>query len=189
MKLVIASDLHGSAEWTRALMRRVEAESPDRVALLGDLLYHGPRNALPEGHAPQEAACLLNEIAGSIVAVRGNCDAEVDQMMLDFPCMANYALVADGPRTLFLTHGHVPGMTPDDLSGLPTGTCAYLSGHTHVKRLEWAEAGSRDAGRILLVNPGSAALPKDGSHSYAIYEDGLFALKTFDGKTLTELSL
>ena len=97
MKLLIASDLHGAAPAVRALVDRIEAEAPDRIVLLGDLLYHGPRNDLPEGYAPKEAIALLNGLAGRIVAVRGNCDAEVDQMVLDFPCMADYALVeADG---------------------------------------------------------------------------------------------
>ncbi len=200
MKLVIASDLHGSATAMRALADRIEEESPDRVALLGDLLYHGPRNDLPDGYAPREVARMLNGLAGRIVAVRGNCDAEVDQMVLEFPCMADYALLADGPHTLFLTHGHVKGMTPDDLPGLPPAS-AFLSGHTHVKRLvrtsvhaEGAAkpdtAGAADDGKkIVLANPGSVSLPKDGSASFAVYDDGRLALKTLAGKTLSELDL
>ena len=107
MKLLIASDLHGAAPAVRALVARVEAEAPDRVVLLGDLLYHGPRNDLPEGYAPKEVIGMLNGLAASIVAVRGNCDAEVDQMVLDFPCMADYALVEADGHELYLTHGHL----------------------------------------------------------------------------------
>lgn len=179
MKILIASDLHGSATCARALVDRVEAEAPDRIALLGDVLYHGPRNDLPEGYAPKEVAPLLNALAERIVAVRGNCDAEVDQMVLGFPCMADYAQVADGPRTLFLTHGHLPGLSPDDLPALPANT-AFCSGHTHVKVLE-------QRGGLVLLNPGSLSLPKDGSRSYAVYEDGSFALKTLDGTVLKTL--
>ncbi len=200
MKLVIASDLHGSATATRELVDRIEEESPDRVALLGDLLYHGPRNNLPEGHAPREVARILNGFAGRIVAVRGNCDAEVDQMVLDFPCMADYALLADGPHTLFLTHGHVAGMTPNDLPDLPPAS-AFLYGHTHVKKLARVAVHAKGGGQpatgapagdrreMVLANPGSASLPKDGSASFAVYADGRFFLKTLAGETLSELSL
>lgn len=189
MKFLIASDLHGSATHTRTLMDRIEEENPDRVLLLGDLLYHGPRNDLPEGYAPKEVIPLLNGIATCIVAVRGNCDAEVDQMVFDFPCMADYAIVADGRHTLYLTHGHVPGNTPDDLPLLPAGA-AFLSGHTHVKTLlRPPEDDTGDRPVVVLVNPGSVSLPKDGSRSYALYEDGVFSLKTLEGAKLSALAL
>lgn len=178
MKLVIASDLHGSAPAVRALAARVEAEAPDRIVLLGDLLYHGPRNDLPDGYAPKEAAPILNEWADRIVAVRGNCDAEVDQMVLAFPCMADCALVEADGHLLYLTHGHLGGATPDDPPALAPGS-AFLSGHTHVKALD-------DRGGVLFVNPGSTSIPKDGSASYAVYERGAFSLKTLAGATLRE---
>ena len=178
MKLLIASDLHGAAPAVRALDARVEAESPDRIVLLGDLLYHGPRNDLPEGYAPKEALAVLNGWSARVVAVRGNCDAEVDQMVLDFPCLADYALVEVDGHMLYLTHGHLPGKAPDDPPALPPKS-AFLSGHTHVKTLE-----ERDG--VLFVNPGSASIPKDGSASYAVYEHGPFALKALDGRTLAE---
>ena len=167
MKLLIASDIHGSAYWCRALLERIEAEAPDRIALLGDILYHGPRNDLPRGYAPKEVVAMLNPLAASIIAVRGNCDGEVDQMVLDFPCMGDYSLVFDGARQLFLTHGHVFG--PDNVPPIARGG-AVLYGHTHVK-----EIAERDS--VLFVNPGSVSLPKDGSNSYAIYENGEFALR------------
>ncbi|OUO88930.1 YfcE family phosphodiesterase [Gordonibacter sp. An230] len=178
MKLLIASDLHGSAPAVRALAARIEAEAPDRIALLGDLLYHGPRNDLPAGYAPKEVVGLLNDLADRIVAVRGNCDAEVDQMVLGFPCMADYALVEADGHLLYLTHGHLPGKTPADPPALPPRS-AFLSGHTHVKTLE-------ERNGLLLVNPGSTSIPKDDSASYAVYDDGRFSLKTLDGRTLSE---
>lgn len=178
MKLLIASDLHGSAPAVRALAARIEAEAPDRIALLGDLLYHGPRNDLPVGYAPKEVIGLLNGLAERIVAVRGNCDAEVDQMVLGFPCMADYALVEADGRLLYLTHGHLPGMSPDDPPSLAPGS-ALLTGHTHVKTLD-----ERDG--VLYVNPGSTSIPKDGSASYAVYENGAFMLKALDGTVVRE---
>ena len=176
MKLLIASDLHGAAPAVRALVERIEAEAPDRVVLLGDLLYHGPRNDLPEGYAPKEVTEMLNSLAASIVAVRGNCDAEVDQMVLNFPCMADYALIEADGRELYLTHGHLPGKAPDDAPRLRPGS-AFLSGHTHVKTLD-------ERNGVLYVNPGSTSIPKDGSASYALYESGTFTLKDLGGATL-----
>ena len=174
MKLLIASDIHGSATWCKRLMDAIEAERPNTVVLLGDLLYHGPRNPLPDGYAPMEVAGMLNSMADRIVAVRGNCDSEVDQMVLDFPCMADYTVLLDGQRRLFCTHGHVfdpaatDGHSHSNMPTLPEGS-AFLSGHTHVKVNE-----SRDG--IWFLNPGSVSLPKDGSHSYALYDQGEFEL-------------
>ena len=165
MKLVIASDIHGSAKWCREVMKVIEQQAPDKVVLLGDLLYHGPRNPLSDGYATGEVASMLNDIAKHVVAVRGNCDAEVDQMMLDFPCMADFAIVMDGSRQLYCTHGHL--WSPNSLPPLEEGA-AFLYGHFHVKRNEVVEG-------IRLFNPGSAALPKDGTHSVGLYEDGDFS--------------
>lgn len=182
MRTIIASDIHGSAYATRALAQRILSERAERILLLGDLLYHGPRNALPRDYDPAEVAAILNERATITTAVKGNCEAEVDQWMLDFPCEADYALIVDGGRTLFATHGHRPHMTPDEPPALPTGS-AFLFGHTHVKLLE-------RRGGIAFVNPGSVALPKDGSASYAVYEDGAFELKALDdGVLLARLDL
>lgn len=178
MKLVIASDLHGSATAAHLLAERIEEESPDRVVLLGDLLYHGPRNDLPEGYAPREVAAVLNALASQMVAVRGNCDAEVDQMVLDFPCMADFALIEADGHLLYLTHGHLANKMPDDPPHLEPGS-ALLTGHTHVKTLD-------ERGGVLFVNPGSTSIPKDGSASYATYEHGVFSLKTLTGDTLRE---
>ena len=164
MKLLIASDIHGSAYWCRKLMEQIEAEQPDKVLLLGDLLYHGPRNDLPKGYAPKEVIPMLSALKERIVAVRGNCEAEVDQMVLPFPCMADYAIVETDGLSLYLTHGHLH--SPDQLPPLQPGT-VFLSGHTHVKLDE-------DRDGIRCLNPGSVSIPKDGSHSCLIFENGTF---------------
>lgn len=176
MKFLIASDIHGSAYWAERLMAAIEAESPDRIILLGDLLYHGPRNDLPREYAPKRVIPLLNDLAstGRVIAVRGNCEAEVDQMVLGFPCMADSAVVMDeSGRELFCTHGHVFGAgmhnSVDNLPALPQGS-ALVYGHTHIKVNEQSAAHPG----ITLFNPGSVSIPKDGTHSYGIYEDGAF---------------
>ena len=178
MRLLIASDIHGSATWCARLLEAMEAEQPDRLVLLGDILYHGPRNDLPEGYAPKRVIAMLNPLADSIVCVRGNCEAEVDQMVLDFPCMADYTVLLDtdapgqpGGRELFCTHGHVFGdgvhNSVDNMPNLPAGS-ALLYGHTHKK----VSHPSERRADIWLFNPGSVSIPKDGTHSYGVYESG-----------------
>ena len=176
MKFLIASDIHGSAYWAERLMSVIEAEQPDRIILLGDLLYHGPRNDLPRDYAPKRVIPLLNDLAksGRVIAVRGNCEAEVDQMVLEFPCMSDSALVMDSDgRELFCTHGHVFGAgmhnSIDHAPALPEGS-ALVYGHTHIKVNEASEAHPG----LWLFNPGSVSIPKDGTHSYGIYEGGAF---------------
>ncbi len=176
MKFLIASDIHGSAYWAERLMAAIEEEQPDRVILLGDLLYHGPRNDLPRDYAPKRVILLLNDLAksGRVIAVRGNCEAEVDQMVLEFPCMSDSALVMDSDgRELFCTHGHVFGAgmhnSVDNAPVLPAGS-ALVYGHTHIKVNE----ESQKHPGLWLFNPGSVSIPKDGTHSYGIYEDGSF---------------
>lgn len=176
MKLLIASDIHGSAYWCRKLMERFAAESPERMVLLGDLLYHGPRNDLPREYAPKEVIPMLNSIKDRITAVRGNCDSEVDQMVLEFPIMADFApLLLDG-HTLFCTHGH--RYSPDNPPPLAAGDL-LLCGHTHVYRNQLLPGGLR------FLNPGSVSLPKeDCKNSYLVYEDGVFILKDMDGRVI-----
>lgn len=176
MKFLIASDIHGSAYWAERLMSAIEEEQPDRVILLGDLLYHGPRNDLPRDYAPKRVILLLNDLAksGRVIAVRGNCEAEVDQMVLEFPCMSDSALVMDSDgRELFCTHGHVFGAgmhnSVDNAPVLPVGS-ALVYGHTHIKVNE----ESQEHPGLWLFNPGSVSIPKDGTHGYGIYEDGSF---------------
>lgn len=170
MKLVIASDIHGSAYWCQKLMEEIQKENPDRVILLGDLLYHGPRNDLPRDYAPKQVIPMLSGIREKIVAVRGNCEAEVDQMVLPFPCLADYAEILMDGRLFHLSHGH--HQNPQNLPPLPEGS-VFLFGHTHVK-LDEAVGG------IRCLNPGSVSIPKDGSHSYLIYENGEFFFKLLE---------
>ena len=170
MKLVIASDIHGSAFWCRKLLDIIEAEQPDRILLLGDLLYHGPRNDLPKEYAPKQVIPMLSDLKEKIIAVRGNCEAEVDQMVLPFPCLADFSqLYVDG-KLFYLTHGH--HHNPDALPPLPEGT-VFLSGHTHVK-IDEIHNG------IRCLNPGSVSIPKDGSHSCLIYADGEFSFRILE---------
>ena len=164
MKLVIASDIHGSAYWCGRLCKLIEQENPDRIVLLGDLLYHGPRNDLPRDYAPKQVIPMLSALKERILAVRGNCEAEVDQMVLPFPCMADYALLDCGGISMYLTHGH--HANPDALPPLPEGS-VFLSGHTHVKL-------DKIVGGVRCLNPGSVSIPKDGSHSCIIFEIGEF---------------
>lgn len=167
MKWMIASDLHGSAYYCRAMLEALEREQAQRLVLLGDLLYHGPRNPLPEEYDPKAVADMLNSISDQVLCVRGNCDSEVDQMMLTFPILADYVMLADGDCTLFATHGHNQG--PDNLPMLPPGD-SLLCGHIHVPVEQSLPGG------VLYLNPGSVSLPKEHTpHSYMIWHDGLFS--------------
>ena len=170
MKLLIASDIHGSAYWCGKLMELYDREQPDRLVLLGDLLYHGPRNDLPRDYAPKQVIEMLNARKEKILAVRGNCEAEVDQMVLAFPCMADYAMLQDGNHALYLTHGHLH--TPDRLPPLTEGSF-FFSGHTHVK-LDETHNG------IHCLNPGSVSIPKDGSHSCMLWENGSWTVQIWE---------
>ena len=166
MKYVIASDIHGSAYWCERLLETVESEGADGLILLGDLLYHGPRNTLPDGYDTQKTFAMLNAIKDKITAVRGNCDSEVDQMVLSFPMMADYALLPTKAGTLFLTHGHLFNAENPPL--LKKGD-VLLNGHFHVPTFSELENGG------VYVNCGSVALPKDGyPHSCILFEDGTF---------------
>ena len=174
MKYLIASDLHGSSFYCRRLLDAFEAEGADRLILLGDLLYHGPRNDLPEGYAPKEVAAMLNAYKECILAVRGNCEAEVDQLMLEFPVMADYAVLelacqaACSSMTVYLTHGHRYNI--DNPLPMCEGD-VMIYGHTHVPLDEFRN------GRHFL-NPGSVSIPKNGSgHGYIVLEDDRFEYK------------
>lgn len=182
MNLMIASDLHGSACYTEKLMEAYEQEQPDKLLLLGDLLYHGPRNDLPSEYAPKKVIAMLNGIADRVLCVRGNCEAEVDQMVLDFPVMADYCILFEQGRTIYATHGHLFG--EHNPPKLRTGDI-LLTGHTHVP-------ACRDHGYFYL-NPGSVSIPKEDSwHGYMTLRDGAFYWKDFEGnvhlkKGLSEL--
>ena len=169
MKLLIASDIHGSAYWCEKLVRAFEKSKAEKMILLGDILYHGPRNDLPEGYAPKEVTSLLNPLKEKLLCVRGNCDTEVDQMVLDFPVMAEYAYICVDGLNIFATHGHK--FNCDALPPLSNGDI-LLHGHTHIPAFEKHE-------RFTYVNPGSVSIPKDCSdHSYIILENGEFRFFT-----------
>ena len=181
MKLMIASDIHGSALYCRKLIEAYSAEKADRLLLLGDILYHGPRNNLPGEYEPKEVIAMLNEMKSDIMCVRGNCDTEVDQMVLDFPIMADYAVIPVGKRIIFATHGHnyntsnVPSVKKGDI---------LLHGHTHIPKCEEFGDG------LLYLNPGSVSIPKNNSaHSYMIFENNLFEWKNLDGNTYMSYNL
>lgn len=175
MRLLIASDLHGSASQTSLLKGRAAALNPDMIVLLGDLLYHGPRNSLPDHYSPAEATGILADLGYPVVAIGGNCDAEVDQMVLPFPLAESAWLLVDGHRIMAI-HGHQLEMNGGSLK--ITGAEAILSGHTHVPTAE-------NRGGLHYWNPGSASLPKGGfAPSYGLYEEGLFKVMTFDDQLL-----
>ncbi len=173
MKFLIASDIHGSAKYCRELLSAMDREQPDRVLLLGDLLYHGPRNDLPEEYAPKEVIAMLNGIREKLFCVRGNCDTEVDQMVLTFPILADYCLLEEQGVLVFATHGHHYNRATPPL--LKKGDI-LLHGHTHVPA--WQETEG-----FVYLNPGSVSIPKDGSrHSYMTLENGAFRWKDLNGE-------
>ena len=177
MKWLIASDIHGSALYAERLMAAFEREDAQRMLLLGDLLYHGPRNALPEGYDPPRVIALLNERKDRLLCVRGNCEAEVDQMVLRFPVLADYALLPLENRLIFITHGHL--YNEEHLPPLQKGDI-LLHGHTHVP-------ACREHEDFVYLNPGSVSIPKENSpHSYMTLENGLFTWKTLEGEAYRE---
>jgi len=180
LKIMVASDIHGSACYCEKLIRAYKEENADRLLLLGDILYHGPRNPLPEDYNPQKVAEMLNGISGEILCVRGNCDAEVDQLLLDFPIMAEYCILYLDSRMVFATHGHRFGA--DMPPKLKKGDI-LLNGHTHVPKLEEHE-------NFLYMNPGSVSLPKENSErGYMLINGSLFLWKDFEGNTYKRFEL
>ncbi|MGN0547665.1 MAG: phosphodiesterase [Acutalibacteraceae bacterium] len=175
MKILIASDIHGSALYCRRLIEEYEKEKADRLFLLGDILYHGPRNDLPDEYAPKKVIEMLNEKKDEIFCVRGNCDTEVDQMVLKFPILADYAVLSVGERLVYATHGHVFNET--NLPPLKKGDI-LLNGHTHVPKCTEHES-------FVYMNPGSVSIPKENSErGYIILENGVFTWKSLDGETI-----
>ena len=167
MKLMIASDIHGSSYYCDLLLKRYREEEPDKLLLLGDLLYHGPRNALPDIYDTKSVIEMLNSIRDGILCICGNCDSDVDQMVLEFPIMADYALLYIDGIEIYATHGHVINQNKP----LPGMKGVMLCGHTHVPKIE-------ECGDFVYLNPGSVSIPKGGSrHSYMILENGMFVWK------------
>lgn len=180
MKLFVASDIHGSAYYCKKMLEACDREKAERILLLGDILYHGPRNDLPREYGPKEVIRMLNERKNQIYSVRGNCEAEVDQMVLEFPVLADYCLIPVGKRWVYATHGHIynenhlPPMNPGDI---------LLHGHTHVLKAERREG-------YLLLNPGSVSIPKENhAPSYGILEENCFTVKDLAGNKILSLDL
>ncbi len=177
MKWLIASDIHGSAHYCRILAEKYKEEKADRMLLLGDLLYHGPRNDLPEGYNPKEVIDILNAMKDNILCIRGNCDSEVDQMVLGFPILADYAVFEIGGKIVYASHGHV--YNENNMPPLHKGDI-FLYGHTHAPRCE-------ESGDHVFMNPGSVSMPKNESRNgYMIFENGSFIWKDLDGNILNE---
>ncbi len=168
---MFASDIHGCAPSCELMFRRFDEEKAEKLFLLGDILYHGPRNDLPDGYAPKKVIELLNGRKKDLLCVRGNCDTEVDQMVLDFPIMAEYALLYLDGRTVFLTHGH--RYNTENPPALNKGD-VLLHGHTHIQTID-------DSFGYVYINPGSVSLPKGGNEkSYLVYENGVFTVKRLE---------
>ncbi len=172
MKILVASDIHGSASYAEQLLEAFRREEADKLLLLGDILYHGPRNDLPAGYAPKKVIELLSPLRDRILCVRGNCDTEVDQMVLPFPILADYCLLYIGNRAIFATHGH--NHNEEKLPPLGEGDI-LLHGHTHIPVCA-------DRNGYTYMNPGSVSIPKEGSaHSYMTLTDEGAEWKTLDG--------
>lgn len=177
MKILIASDIHGSAKYCRELFKAVNREEVDKILLLGDLLYHGPRNDLPDEYAPKEVISILNAHKEKIFAVRGNCDTEVDQMVLEFPILADYCILTAGNKIVYATHGHHFGRNNPPL--LNKGDI-LINGHTHVTACE-------DMGNFIYINPGSVSIPKEGTdRGYILFNDNRFTFKKLNGEIINE---
>ena len=176
-KLMIASDIHGSAYYCKKMLEAFDREQADRLLILGDILYHGPRNDLPKEYAPKEVIKMLNERKNRIFCVRGNCDTEVDQMVLEFPILADYAVIPTAERLIYATHGHhfnlkqLPPLQPGDI---------LLHGHTHIPA--WEPFGDGN----LYLNPGSVSIPKaESEHSYMILHNVEAVWKNLEEKFIT----
>ena len=181
MKWMIASDLHGSAYWCEKMVERYKEEGADKLLLLGDILYHGPRNDLPQNYAPKKVIEMLNNMKEEILCIRGNCDCEVDQMVLQFPILADYAILWQEGHMIMATHGHV--FNKENIPPLKKGDI-LLHGHTHIP------AGEA-FGDYYYVNPGSLSIPKAGSeHSYMTLEGLTFTRKNADnGEVLSTYTI
>ena len=173
VKIMIASDIHGSEFYCKKLVDAYKNEGAGRLLLLGDILYHGPRNDLPEGYAPKKVIEILNCMKDELLCVRGNCDTEVDQMVLNFPILGDYAVLSAGDKLIYATHGHKFGK--DNPPPLKDGDI-LLCGHTHIPECT-------DCGKFIYLNTGSVSIPKENSwHGYIVFENNEFIWKDLEGK-------
>lgn len=178
MKYLVISDIHGALSGAQAMLEAKNIHKTDMILCLGDILYHGPRNDLPNDYAPKKVIPIMNQVKNEIIAVRGNCEAEVDQMVLEFPCMADYNILPLQNRKIFLSHGHIyspshlPTLNPED---------AFLSGHTHIPT-------AKKENGIYLLNPGSISLPKENHpRTYALLDETGFTVYTLDHKQYMQI--
>ncbi len=185
MKLMFASDIHGSAYYCRRMLELYQKSNASRLILLGDILYHGPRNDLPKDYAPKEVIAMLNPLKDQILAVRGNCDTEVDQMVLEFPILADYAFLLVEGQAIYATHGHI--FHENHLPPVQDGD-VLIHGHTHL--LEAKEIRTEDGRRIKILNPGSVSIPKGGNPAtYGILEDGVFSILDLENREIRRMEL
>lgn len=185
MKLMFASDIHGSAYYCRRMLELYQKSNANRLILLGDILYHGPRNDLPKDYAPKEVIAMLNPLKDQILAVRGNCDTEVDQMVLEFPILADYAFLLVEGQAIYATHGHI--FHENHLPPVQDGD-VLIHGHTHL--LEAKEIRTEDGRRIKILNPGSVSIPKGGNPAtYGILEDGVFSILDLENREIRRMEL
>lgn len=180
MKIFFISDIHGSLYYLEKAIQLYKEEKASYIVILGDALYHGPRNPLPEDYNPQLVASLLNQYKDKIIAIRGNCDGEVDQMLIEYPMMADYSIILCNDRRLFLTHGHIynesnlPNLSENDV---------LIMGHTHIPV-------AKKYNNIFILNPGSITLPKENNpNSYGVLEDNLFQIKDLEGNVIKEIRM
>lgn len=179
MKILFISDIHGSFYYAKEAVNKFKEEGADYLVILGDELNHGPRNPLPKEYNPQETANLLNQYKDKIIAIRGNCDSEVDQMLLKYPIMSDFSIILHNGRRLFLTHGHI--YNPDNLPPLSKGD-VFFFGHIHVPIAEMQND-------IYIINPGSISLPFNNyPNSYGILENNTLKIKDFSGNVIKEVS-
>ena len=175
--LAILSDIHGCLPALQQTLFQLRPFAPDYYLLLGDVLNHGPRNPVPQGYAPAAVAESLNQLRTRIIAVRGNCDSEVDQMLLAFPCLSPYNFMLLGNRRCCMTHGHLYSV---EQLALSSGD-VLLSGHTHLAGFSEPSSG------VLAMNPGSIAMPRQGPASFGLYQNGCFSIREVeDGSLLAE---
>lgn len=180
MKLFFISDIHGSLYFLGKALERYEKENASHIIILGDELYHGPRNPLPKDYNPKEVAKILNSFSERIVAVRGNCDSEVDEMVLEFPMSSDYSFIFCGDKRLFLTHGHI--YNPNNMPKISAND-VFTFGHIHIPIAEKYNG-------ITVINPGSISLPKeDNPNTYAVLEDNVFCIKKLDGTVFKQIEI
>lgn len=185
MKIMFASDIHGSAFYCRRMVEIYKESGASRLVLLGDILYHGPRNDLPRDYSPKEVIAMLNPLKDQILAVRGNCDTEVDQMVLEFPILADYGFILAGDKCIYATHGHI--YNENSLPPIQNGDI-LIHGHTHL--LEAKKITTESGMEITILNPGSVSIPKGGNpNTYGMLEDGRFSILTLDNEIVKAIEL